>query len=272
MHRPRLLVALVFAALLLAAPAAPASSSGVVVSQVYAGGGNSGASFTNDFVELFNAGSVVDQSGRLDRPVRHRSRHELAGDCPRRLDRARPPLPGSAELRGVGGRPAAHSRRHRYVQPGRLRRQGRGRHQRDGAQLRCHSRQLLRRLRDRGLRRIRLRSRLRRRVGRSCAEQLDRSDSRRCRLHGHRLERRRLRCGHADTAQQLVAGNQLHRRWWVTRRDDRLGERRRRHPEQPVARARAARDQLRHGLFRHDSRRRSPSGSRSTATTQPAIR
>jgi len=58
MHRTRLLVALVFAALLLAAPAAPASSSGVVVSQVYAGGGNPGASFTNDFVELFNAGSA----------------------------------------------------------------------------------------------------------------------------------------------------------------------------------------------------------------------
>jgi len=57
MHRTRLLVALAFAALLLAAPATPASSSGVVVSQVYAGGGNSGASFTNDFVELFNAGS-----------------------------------------------------------------------------------------------------------------------------------------------------------------------------------------------------------------------
>lgn len=56
MHRTRLLVALAFAALLLAAPAAPASSSGVVVSQVYAGGGNAGASFTNDFVELFNAG------------------------------------------------------------------------------------------------------------------------------------------------------------------------------------------------------------------------
>jgi hypothetical protein len=57
MHRTRLLVALVFAALLLAAPAARASSSGVVVSQVYAGGGNADASFTNDFVELFNAGS-----------------------------------------------------------------------------------------------------------------------------------------------------------------------------------------------------------------------
>ena len=57
MNRTRLLVALVFAALLLAAPAAPASSSGVVVSQVYAGGGNSGASFDHDFVELFNPGA-----------------------------------------------------------------------------------------------------------------------------------------------------------------------------------------------------------------------
>jgi hypothetical protein len=57
MNRIHLLVALAFVALLLAAPAAPASSSGIVVSQVYAGGGNSGASFTNDFVELFNAGS-----------------------------------------------------------------------------------------------------------------------------------------------------------------------------------------------------------------------
>jgi Lamin Tail Domain len=58
MHRIHLLVALFFAALLLAAPAAPASSSGVVVSQVFSGGGNSGASFTHDFVELFNAGSA----------------------------------------------------------------------------------------------------------------------------------------------------------------------------------------------------------------------
>jgi Lamin Tail Domain len=64
MHRTRLLVALVFAALLLAAPAAPASSSGLVVSQLYAGGGNSGANFTNDFVELFNAGpSVISLDG-----------------------------------------------------------------------------------------------------------------------------------------------------------------------------------------------------------------
>ena len=57
MHSIRLLVVLAFAALLVAAPASPSSSSGVVVSQVFAGGGNSGASFDHDFVELFNAGS-----------------------------------------------------------------------------------------------------------------------------------------------------------------------------------------------------------------------
>src|SRR5262245_58015559 len=63
MHRFRLLVPLVALALLAGTSAAHASSSGVVVSQVYAGGGNSGASFTNDFVELFNGGSsAVDLS------------------------------------------------------------------------------------------------------------------------------------------------------------------------------------------------------------------
>jgi hypothetical protein len=59
MNRIRLLVALAFAALLAAAPASPIASSGVVVSQVYAGGGNSEASFTTDYVELFNAGSAA---------------------------------------------------------------------------------------------------------------------------------------------------------------------------------------------------------------------
>jgi hypothetical protein len=43
---------------------AVASSSGVVISQIYGGGGNSGATFKNDFIELFNAGSsAVDVSG-----------------------------------------------------------------------------------------------------------------------------------------------------------------------------------------------------------------
>jgi hypothetical protein len=63
MTRSRLLVLVLLAAL--AAPAvAHASASGVVVSQVYGGGGNSGATFKNDFVELFNAGTApVDVTG-----------------------------------------------------------------------------------------------------------------------------------------------------------------------------------------------------------------
>jgi predicted extracellular nuclease len=38
-------------------PAAQALSGGVVISQVYGGGGNSGATLRNDFIELFNRGS-----------------------------------------------------------------------------------------------------------------------------------------------------------------------------------------------------------------------
>ncbi len=41
-----------------AAPAVLASTSGVVISQVYGGGGNSGATYKRDFIELFNAGSA----------------------------------------------------------------------------------------------------------------------------------------------------------------------------------------------------------------------
>jgi hypothetical protein len=64
MHRIRLLVPLLAVALVSAPSAAHASSSGLVVSQVYAGGGNSGARYTNDFVELFNGGSsVADLTG-----------------------------------------------------------------------------------------------------------------------------------------------------------------------------------------------------------------
>jgi len=62
MHRIFLFVFV--SALLLLPSAAVASTSGIVVSQVYGGGGNSGATFQNDFVELFNAGaSAVDISG-----------------------------------------------------------------------------------------------------------------------------------------------------------------------------------------------------------------
>lgn len=60
----RVLLLALLAALLLFPTAAHAGASGVVVSQIYGGGGNAGATFRNDYVQLFNAGSVtVDLSG-----------------------------------------------------------------------------------------------------------------------------------------------------------------------------------------------------------------
>ena len=47
-----------FLAAAFAAPAVWASASGVVISQVYGGGGNTGATYKQDFIELFNAGSA----------------------------------------------------------------------------------------------------------------------------------------------------------------------------------------------------------------------
>jgi DNA/RNA endonuclease G (NUC1) len=47
-----------------ATPSVPASASGVVISQIYGGGGNSGATLKNDYIELFNRGSsTVDLTG-----------------------------------------------------------------------------------------------------------------------------------------------------------------------------------------------------------------
>jgi hypothetical protein len=60
----RALLLAFLAALLLFPTAAGAGASGVVVSQIYGGGGNAGATFRNDYVELFNAGTgAVDLSG-----------------------------------------------------------------------------------------------------------------------------------------------------------------------------------------------------------------
>ena len=64
MPRIRFLLALAFAGALLAAPFANGATATIVVSQVFAGGGNAGASYTNDFVELLNRGATaVDLSG-----------------------------------------------------------------------------------------------------------------------------------------------------------------------------------------------------------------
>lgn len=51
-------------AVALGAATAHGASPGVVISEVYAGGGNAGATYANDYVELFNRGSsTVDLSG-----------------------------------------------------------------------------------------------------------------------------------------------------------------------------------------------------------------
>ena len=68
MPRPALPVALatglVLSGLTALAPPAAAVSPDVVISQVYGGGGNSGAPYANDFIELFNRGTApVDLSG-----------------------------------------------------------------------------------------------------------------------------------------------------------------------------------------------------------------
>ncbi len=58
------LIALLGVILLVLPPAAEASGSGAVISQGYGGGGNAGATFKNDFIEVFNAGvAPVSLSG-----------------------------------------------------------------------------------------------------------------------------------------------------------------------------------------------------------------
>ena len=55
--RSLILIALLFS-FVAAAASAQSGSPNIVISQVYGGGGNSGATWKNDYVELFNRGSV----------------------------------------------------------------------------------------------------------------------------------------------------------------------------------------------------------------------
>jgi hypothetical protein len=50
---PLLLLAIAFS------PAPSRATSDVVISQIYGGGGNVGSTYRNDFIELFNRGSVT---------------------------------------------------------------------------------------------------------------------------------------------------------------------------------------------------------------------
>jgi Lamin Tail Domain len=59
MRRFRPVLMLALAVVLLVAPAARTASSDIVVSQLFAGGGNANAPYTNDYVELFNRGSTA---------------------------------------------------------------------------------------------------------------------------------------------------------------------------------------------------------------------
>ena len=64
MPRFRRLTLVALLAALAAAPAARSASPNIVLSQVFAGGGNANAPYSNDFVELFNSGSAaVDVGG-----------------------------------------------------------------------------------------------------------------------------------------------------------------------------------------------------------------
>ena len=55
---------LVFGLLVMPVDKFQAVSSSIVISQVYGGGGNSGATYKNDFIELYNPGTTaVDVTG-----------------------------------------------------------------------------------------------------------------------------------------------------------------------------------------------------------------
>ena len=136
MNRVSALLGLVLALLAVLTPSAVGASPGVVVSQVYAGGGNAGATYANDFVELFNPSRRKRRSQRLDAPVRERREHQLVGDPAQWFDCGGPVVSGSARIDCCGGFGAADAGCDGYDQPRGIGRQDRARPGCDGAQLR----------------------------------------------------------------------------------------------------------------------------------------
>ena len=245
---------------LLAVPTARSASPDIVVSQVYAGGGNSGASFANDFVELFNRGSAaIDVSGwtiqyasaggttwqatALSGSIAPGRRYlvQLASAGAVGAPLPTPDATGTTNLAVSGGKVAVV---------------------RDSTALTCGasagSCSAVASVADlvgygaavdyegggRG----------------RCARQHDRRGARRRRLCGHRRERHGLLGRRPGTAKLVERGR--HVRWRAAARGWRLPERGggRRHPARPLDRPRARERQLReHDLRRHPGRRY-PSG------------
>ena len=116
-HMSRTRLVALLAALVLFPGAARAATTDVVVSQVYGGGGNAGATLRNDYVELFNAGSVsVDLSGgpfSTPPPREHPGRRE------RSRGRSRPAATTSSSSHGTPTSVRSTARgRDRYQQLG----------------------------------------------------------------------------------------------------------------------------------------------------------
>ncbi len=92
--------------------AAPPVNSNVVISQVYGGGGNSGATYTHDFIELFNRGASSVSLTGWSVQYRLGNRDLVVGDTAERIDRSRPVLPGAASRGRWWNHLAPHARRH----------------------------------------------------------------------------------------------------------------------------------------------------------------
>ena len=185
----------------LATPIHAAPSPDAVISEVYGGGGNSGATLTRDFIELANAGARRSPS-RLQRPVPARrprpARCGRSPSCPAR--RPRRPLP-RREAAGTGGTVALPTAgRHRHRRHVRVRRHRRPRLRHHPADL--QDRRRLRRRHPRSstssATAVRRRPRERRRRRNSANATVARGTA----LDRHRRQRRRLRRRRPDPGQR----------------------------------------------------------------------